>query len=427
MEEEITYTAYSPSKLNFGRPHPDPCVENATLADVTPPEITYNLAMPANIIHEGKLSNLQLEAIVYGCQRFEQDLPRASSTTEAMTNEQATDGSAGGTDGSSGGTDVVIPERSGFLLGDSAGMGKGRTLAGFLVESISRGCTKSVWISVSHDLYEDAKRDLSDLGLGKYASKYCFNLGKGFKSTDTLDDIEEGVMFLTYSTLIAKGRFDQLLSWCGGEKEFNGLICLDECHKCKTIDLDSEGVPKKGSSQTATKVVELQKRLPRARVVYCSATSVSEPQNLAFMNRLGLWGGGTEHRNFNEWLDTINRLGTGAIELNAMHLKSLGALQARQLSYSTCDFNIVDVVSDEAYTNVYEQATKIWVSLYAELVKNPDIKRGAYWSEHLRFFQYLATAAKVDTCIKTAKQALEDGHCCIIGLQESPRLYCFIM
>ena len=121
MEEEITYTEYSPSKLNFGRPHPDGVVENATLAAVLPPDITYNLAIPANIIHEGKLSNLQLEAIVYGYQRFEQDLPRASSTTEAMTNEQATDGSAGGTDGSSGGTDVVIPERSGFLLGDSAG------------------------------------------------------------------------------------------------------------------------------------------------------------------------------------------------------------------------------------------------------------------------------------------------------------------
>ena len=31
--------------------------------------------MPASIISEGRLSNLQLEAIVYGCQRHQEDLP----------------------------------------------------------------------------------------------------------------------------------------------------------------------------------------------------------------------------------------------------------------------------------------------------------------------------------------------------------------
>ena len=56
--------------------------------------------------------------------------------------------------------------------------------------------------------------------------------------------------------------------------------------------LDSKGSPKtvgKGldkkekSSQTATKVVQLQQMLPSARVIYCSATSVSHPRNLGFM------------------------------------------------------------------------------------------------------------------------------------------------
>ena len=75
---------------------------------------------------------------------------------------------------------------------------------------------------------------------------------------------------------------------------------LDECHKAKTIDLDENGNATnvgKGTlcSQTAAKVVELQNKLPRARVVYCSATSVSVPKNLGFMSRLGLWGPGTEH------------------------------------------------------------------------------------------------------------------------------------
>ena len=123
----------------------------------------------------------------------------------------------------------TIPARCGFLLGDSAGMGKGRTLAGFVVENISRGRKKHVWVSVSADLYEDAKRDLRDLGLGSsYVSKKCYNLSK-FKAQEPID-VDEGVMFTTYSTLIAKNRLEQLLKWCGVDEpeEFDGLLMLDE-------------------------------------------------------------------------------------------------------------------------------------------------------------------------------------------------------
>jgi hypothetical protein len=129
-------------------------------------------------------------------------------------------------------------------------------------------------------------------------------------------------------------------------------------------------------------VVELQNKLPRARVVYCSATAVSEPKNLGFMSRLALWGENTEHKSFNQFLDSIETLGTGAIELNAMHLKSLGALQARQLSYSTCDFELVDVVSSVEFASVYEQAAKIFVDLYSELVRS-GAKKTEYWAGKL--------------------------------------------
>ena len=184
-----------------------------------------------------------------------------------------------------------------------------------------------MWISVSSDLYEDAKRDLRDLGLGDYADTHCYNLGK-LPYGDLTKSHPEGVMFATYSTLISKNRqkqtrLDQLIEWCGGE-DFDGLVMLDECHKAKTIELDANGNPKtvgrgsekrEKSSQTAKNVVHLQQALPRARVVYCSATSVSHPKNLGFMSRLGLWGPGTEHPSgFNQFLDGLKRLGTGAME-----------------------------------------------------------------------------------------------------------------
>jgi hypothetical protein len=247
-EQEITYTPYKPKKLHFGRDHPDPVVENSTLGSVEPPDITYNLVMPADIISDGKLSNLQLEAIVYGCQRHMVDLPRPYSASFKENVDETKDL-----------VPPVPPTRAGFLLGDGAGMGKGRTLAGFVVENIARGRKKHIWISVSSDLYEDAKRDLSDLGLSDYAEKNCFNLGKlpygslvsgsktkgkkkkkkgkTTKGKQPTGNYEEGVMFSTYSALIGKkkttgeSRLEQLLEWCG--EDFDGLIMLDECHKAK--------------------------------------------------------------------------------------------------------------------------------------------------------------------------------------------------
>lgn len=254
-------------------------------------------------------------------------------------------------------------------------MGKGRTLAGFVVENLCRGRTKHLWISVSSDLHEDAKRDLKDLGLGVYVDKNCHNLQKKFKPKDSID-MGEGILFTTYATIATRGRLEQVLEWLGGE-EFDGLLLLDECHKCKTIQLDSDGNIKKGSSATSSKIVEIQKICSRARVVYCSATSCSELQSLAFMSRLGLWGKSTEYEHgFNQFLEGMTLLGTGAVELNAMHLKSQGALQARTLSYETCAFDMVHCEADENFEQLYEEASKIWISLYAKLLKSPGERIG---------------------------------------------------
>ena len=79
------------------------------------------------------------------------------------------------------------------------------------------------------------------------------------------------MVFLSYSSLISgcdngSTRIDQLTQWCGDG--FEGLIVFDECHKAKNL------VPESGAKPTKVgrMVLELQQRLPQARVVYCSAT-----------------------------------------------------------------------------------------------------------------------------------------------------------
>ena len=87
-----TYADYMPTKLKLGRKHPDPVVETASLASVSPPDVLYRICLPEDTINSGSLSALQLEAITYACQQHERLLPDQS--------------------------------RAGYLIGDGAGVGK---------------------------------------------------------------------------------------------------------------------------------------------------------------------------------------------------------------------------------------------------------------------------------------------------------------
>ena len=57
---------------------------------------------------------------------------------------------------------------------------------------------------------------------------------------------------------------------------------FDECHKAKNFVPGKEAQ----STKVAATVLALQQRLPKARVVYCSATGISEVGNMAYMSRL---------------------------------------------------------------------------------------------------------------------------------------------
>eukprot|EP00953_Heterococcus_sp_UTEX-ZZ885_P023079 12713-Heterococcus_DN1.PRE.2 len=249
-----------------------PQQQNSTLANVKYPRMWYKPSIPPAVIDSGKISALQLEAIILMCQRHLLRL-RGGAT-------------AGG------------------VIGDSAGMGKGRELAGLILEyflSPKARLRQFVWFSASSDLITDAKRDLADIGAHKKAAK-CFRL---------LDkDLPaEGVCFATYTALSDRKHLDRLLEWAGPAKDFHGLLLFDESHKHFTCtdtssladtsalstgaDADAQpslhllcknAYPEKGPpSKTGLHAIELQNKLPNARVVYCSATAVSDPNNMGYM------------------------------------------------------------------------------------------------------------------------------------------------
>ncbi|XP_036097532.1 protein strawberry notch homolog 2 isoform X1 [Molossus molossus] len=377
------YADYVPSKSKVGKQHPDRVVETSTLSSVPPPDITYTLALPTS--DSGVLSALQLEAITYACQQHEVLLPSG--------------------------------QRAGFLIGDGAGVGKGRTVAGIILENYLRGRKKSLWFSVSNDLKYDAERDLRDIDAPDIAVHALSKIKYGDNTTS------EGVLFATYSALIGESqaggqhrtRIRQILEWCGAA--FDGVIVFDECHKAKNAS----------STKMGKAVLDLQNKLPLARVVYASATGASEPRNMIYMSRLGIWGEGTPFRTFEDFLHAIEKRGVGAMEIVAMDMKVSGMYIARQLSFSGVTFRIEEIPLDPTFERVYNRAALLWAEALGVFQQAADwiglesrkSLWGQFWSAHQRFFKYLCVAAKVRRLVELAREELAQDKCVVIGLQST--------
>jgi len=94
---------------------------------------------------------------------------------------------------------------------------------------------------------------------------------------------------------------------------------FDECHKAKNLVPTGASRP----SKTGTTVLQLQKKLPRARIVYCSATGASEPKNMAYMSRLGIWGKGTQFNSFQEFIKAVEKRQVQLSSFNMEHREVL--------------------------------------------------------------------------------------------------------
>lgn len=168
-------------------------------------------------------------------------------------------------------------------------------------------------MSVSNDLKYDAERDLGDIGAHNIDVYFLSKMKYGKINSSLNGYVKKGVMYATYSALIGestsaqgkyKTRLAQLLHWCG--PDFDGCIVFDECHRAKNLWAGSSSGGGK-PTKTGLTVMELQKKLPQARIVYASATGATEPRHMAYMVRLGIWGPGSPFRDFGEFLAAVEK------------------------------------------------------------------------------------------------------------------------
>jgi hypothetical protein len=276
------------SSVTRGKKHPGDIAEASSLSAIPLPPTSYPLfdALPPAVVDEGRLSQLQLEGILYACARHQHILPSG--------------------------------ERAGFFIGDGAGVGKGRQIAGAILDNYARGRRRAVWLSTSADLHYDATRDLRDLGAhGIPVINNLQALDRANKALGLPRELQEGVLFVTYATLVSgavggRSRLDQVVEWVKGAA-FDGLLVFDECHKAKNSGGGGGGAGRskegsQGGTKVAAAVIELQRRLPRARVLYASATGVSEVANMAYMAaRMHLSGPGTAFADFDALLESLKK------------------------------------------------------------------------------------------------------------------------
>ena len=312
-----------------------------------------------------------------------------------------------------------------------------------MLDALSRnhGKGRHLWISVSRELIQDAKRDLSDVGCHVSVHDGAVVLdqmsgGKKAKGLGAGASLGKGVLFITYSLLVSGKRVEDIIAWLANtssvmsknaekarerielEESYSGCIVFDEAHKAKNLEQDS---------RTAKLVLALQERLPNARVLYCSATGVSDIKHMVYATRLGLWGEANPlYPTFDSFNNALSKRGVGAQELLALEMKRKGIFLARTLSWDGAEFHTLEVTLNKDQIAMYDGAVRWWLNAKAEIeeatsqVGAPKILWRAYWSAHQRFFKEMCICSKVDEIVYQAKQYLaHDDHAIVIGLQST--------
>jgi len=403
--------------------HPTKLVQSAAMASVAPPKPSYRPHLLPTMVRDGLVSDAQLESVIYAGEAHSRFLAGSWIVDETFDVVSAAPDEA----------EHAVRFRCGWFLGDGTGAGKGRQVAGILLDNWLKGRRKAVWISKSDKLIEDAQRDWSALGMERLLITPLSRFRQGMPIR-----LQQGVLFTTYATLRSDARDEkvsrvkQIVEWLGAD--FDGVIIFDESHAMQNA---AGGKGERGdvaASQQGRAGLRLQHALPNARVVYVSATGATTVHNLAYAQRLGLWGG--EDFPFatrSEFVEAIEVGGVAAMEVLARDLKALGLYAARSLSYDGVEYELVEHQLTDEQVRIYDAYAGAFAIIHNNLdaamkaanitgatgTLNAQAKsaaRSAFESAKQRFFNHLITAMKTTSLIASVERDLQAGHAAVIQI-----------
>ena len=420
------YQAYKLGRIAFtpSRPHPSPLVESGSMASVSPPAPTYRPVVPTRMLETDAVSDAQLETIVYAGEAHASILPGAWRISDAPHQLILVADDAEG----------AVQYRRGFFLGDGTGCGKGRQIAGVIADNMTQGRVRAVWLSRNDALLEDARRDWTAIG----GAASDITPQSAWKQADAIR-MDRGVLFTTYATLRqpARGdrlsRLDQIVAWLGAD--FDGAIVFDEAHAMANAAGSGKGArgAKKPSLQGLAGLA-LQNRLPKARILYVSATGATTPENLAYASRLGLWGGPEAPFPTREaFMDAVDKGGVAVMELIARELKALGLYIARSLSFDGVEYEALrhplstdDIAIWDAWADAYQlihqnlraalEAVGITEDGKAKSGQAASAVLSAFEGAKLRFFGHLLAGMKAPSLVASIRQDLAEDRSAVIQI-----------
>ena len=147
--------------LTDGAKHPGIIIETAGLASIKPSRPTYRPRLPVEVLTSGKISEIQLERIIYARQAHESRLP-------------------------------ISTARTGISVGDGTGVGKTGTILGIILENWFSGRKRTVWFSVKFDLIKAVKDEMFRLGF-----RVPIQLINDYKPEEQIT-MSKGIVFCTY-------------------------------------------------------------------------------------------------------------------------------------------------------------------------------------------------------------------------------------
>ena len=379
--------------------HPTQIIEPSTLAATPYPDPTYKPMLPVEAIERGFVSDAQFECVTYALQAITAYLP----------------GSPMGPRG---------PRmKGGFIIGDGTGVGKTNEFCAVIMDQTLRGKTR-------HIVVVERSKHVKHIGegwqmIGGDPRNVMFQGER--HATEPLPS-RNGIMVTTYALLRDERRYRALLDWANENETMDGVLVFDEAHNMRNAveDEHKEGAGKRNQSQQGMAGVDLQLDLPKAGVIYTSATMATDVYNLGYAVRLGLWGEGAPFESTSHFINEMHSLDEAALEQICIDLKSAGRYCSRNLSFEGVEYEELEHRLTPRQRERFDQTVRTYrtysnmVAAALKACTNGKITTHGNFNDFIRAqrntVETLLTNFNVETLIRDIHEELAQGNAPVIQI-----------